>query len=293
MTEVVPVVPGEGNTISSPSSDTSENSASETSSPIRKSSKRTNPAKRWCFTLNNYTEEEVGAIGSRFKEFQWIMGYEVGESGTPHLQGYVEFPTKIRPLSLGLSKRIHWEVARCDRSVNIRYCSKAGNVVPGSTLRAPRELPVIELWGWQLKVRDIMQSEPDNRSIYWFWEPNGNVGKSALVRWAVQNLRTVICSGKASDIKYSIVKYNEKNGYYPDVVIFDIPRESLQYVSYTGLEEVKNGCFASSKYECGMVIMPYAHVIIFANEPPRMEKLSEDRWKVAEIRVTGEIEEDD
>lgn len=66
------------------------------------SPRRIAPAIRWCFTLNNYTEEEYGSMVLVFKEKckMCIIGDEKGDSGTPHLQGYVEFKTKCRPLNL-------------------------------------------------------------------------------------------------------------------------------------------------------------------------------------------------
>ena len=33
------------------------------------------------------------------------------------------------------------------------------------------------------------------------------------------------------------------------IVIWDVPRYSLDYINYAAMEEVKNGCFASTKYE--------------------------------------------
>ncbi len=60
----------------------------------------------------------------------WIVGTEIGEGGTPHLQGYVEFPTKVRPIGYkGFPKEIHWgdkdgKPARGTREENINYCSK-------------------------------------------------------------------------------------------------------------------------------------------------------------------------
>lgn len=284
MSDLVPVVPAGGNTISPANSERDDVSMSETSDMSSSRPKRANPAKKWCFTLNNYTENDVVSIGSKFKGSEWIAGFEIGESGTPHIQGYVEFSKKVRPMSLGLTSSIHWEVAKGDRASNIEYCSKERNLLEGCTLRPPRPLPVIELTGWQLMCKDRMMEEPDSRTVHWYWEPWGNFGKSSMVRWAVQNLRCVMCAGKASDMKYMIVRYHEQSGYYPDVVIFDVPRVSKDFVSYQGIEEIKNGCFASSKFECSMVVMPYPHVFVFANDEPCEEKMSSDRWNVVRLR---------
>lgn len=86
----------------------------------------------WCFTINNYTEEEYvalrGLVESDVAKYI-ILGKEVGESGTPHLQGYVQFVRKKR---LGGVKRLsgfdraHLEVARGTYQSNRDYCSKDG-----------------------------------------------------------------------------------------------------------------------------------------------------------------------
>ena len=34
-------------------------------------------------------------------------------------------------------------------------------------------------------VVDILKTEPDERTIHWFWEPKGNVGKTTLCKWLV------------------------------------------------------------------------------------------------------------
>ena len=57
----------------------------------------------------------------------------------------------------------------------------------------------------------------------------------------------------------------------------------MDYLSYTGIEEVKNGCFFSQKYESAMVVMPYPTIIVFANEEPCYGKMSQDRWRVQQI----------
>jgi hypothetical protein len=53
-----------------------------------------------CFTLNNYTSQEYEALlyNDNFKYV--IIGKEVGESGTPHLQGYGELKNQMRLKSI-------------------------------------------------------------------------------------------------------------------------------------------------------------------------------------------------
>ena len=92
--------------------------------PKRK--KQVNPSKRWCFTLNNWTENQLSAIVRECHSFCDIavIGSEVGESGTPHLQGYVEFKVKQRPLSkMQGAKGAHWEVSKGTRYDNYEYCT--------------------------------------------------------------------------------------------------------------------------------------------------------------------------
>ena len=55
--------------------------------------------KRWCLTLNNYTEIEYNYIIECFKldvSNKFIIGKEVGDSGTPHLQIYINLNKKER-----------------------------------------------------------------------------------------------------------------------------------------------------------------------------------------------------
>lgn len=87
-------------------------------------------AKHWCFTLNNYTQENVDRIIDNASSFEYVIfGKEIGDSGTPRLQGFVSFPTRVRR-SVCIEKigQAHFTVARnIDNS--IQYCKKDGDFV--------------------------------------------------------------------------------------------------------------------------------------------------------------------
>ena len=86
-------------------------------------------SRTWCFTLNNPTPEEKKYIKENdLKEFSYIIvGEEVGEQGTPHLQGYIEFENQRTFKAVKkLLPRCHIEKAKGTGKQNRDYCSKEG-----------------------------------------------------------------------------------------------------------------------------------------------------------------------
>ncbi len=80
--------------------------------------------RRWCYTVNNYTAVEE----ARFRALPCIyhvFGKETGESGTPHLQGFVTFKSSK---ALSAMKKIHpsahFEVAKHTSIAAANYCKK-------------------------------------------------------------------------------------------------------------------------------------------------------------------------
>lgn len=243
--------------------------------------KQVAPSKYWVFTWNNYPELWKDMLLACPHIGRYIFGKEVGENGTPHIQGYMEFTKRVRPKTAIGIDAIHWETRRGTSQEAIDYCAKDGDFVKSPKVFITEPIRVISsLRPWQQDIEDMVNQRPDDRSIHWYWEEAGNVGKSAMVKYLVHVHGACMGAGKAADMKYAIVNFHQKNGVWPRIVLMDIPRSNLNYVSYTGIEEIKNGCFASSKYESDTVVMNSPHVICFANEPPNRETMSADRWKV-------------
>jgi hypothetical protein len=96
-------------------------------------------ARHWCFTLNNYTEDDIQKIMSNEGEVDYlIFGKEVGASGTPHLQGFVSFRNRVRR-NTAIQKigQAHFSVAR-NLDQAIEYCKKDGDFTElGNRPRGP------------------------------------------------------------------------------------------------------------------------------------------------------------
>ena len=83
--------------------------------------------RNFCFTLNNYTNDEIGILhGSKDRFNYLIYGKEVGDSGTPHLQGYVELkqPTRLTTIKSFL-QRAHIEPRYGTAQQASEYCKKS------------------------------------------------------------------------------------------------------------------------------------------------------------------------
>lgn len=249
--------------------------------------------KRWIFTYNNYEKGDIDVIIKKFRDFRanYIFGEEIGQSGTPHLQGYIELPNKMRWTEFGLMKGIHWnnEPVKGSRQDNINYCSKDGKIHTNFIIKKERRpvedlLDETKLWAWQEELYELLKLKPDPRKILWFWDKNGGVGKSDFCKFLCSKLDATMLGGGTKDMMKGIHGYDEATGDYPNIVIGDYPRDNLDRINYGAWEQVKNGHVFCSKYESQQMIFNKPHVVIFANELPDMQAWSKDRYFIKEIK---------
>lgn len=273
----------------------------------------------YCFTVNNYDEMEHKAVIRFVSSAQfWIVGHETGKkNGTPHLQGYMRWksPKSWGNMKKNLPHGTHIEVARGTTTHNYKYCSKDCEFetnIEESDLKLKLTKQQLEIkkqkafddkvrtqlmkryegivWkDWQSEIIDVVNSEPDERTIHWYWESTGGVGKSFLCKFLVMTKICVLSSGKKGDIFHQVLSLMKPKDILnvepklPEVIIVDAPRTAIEYVNYGVLEELKNGCLYSGKYEGGQCIFPPPHVIVFANTPPKLAGMSADRWHVVNM----------
>ena len=97
--------------------------------------------RRWTFTLNNYTDIDLSNLDLIAPFCKYLLvGYEIGEKGTPHLQGYIEFenPRRFSGVKNLISDRAHIEIAHSSGPTNQKYCKKQKKTQTVKNLRLSR-----------------------------------------------------------------------------------------------------------------------------------------------------------
>lgn len=229
--------------------------------------KQISPAKRWCFTFNNYTEDDISSIVPVFRDtcVKYIFGKEVGESGTPHLQGYCEFKTKKRPMSVFGDYKIHWSKCKGNAKSNYDYCSKESDVIVCEGFpKPPTTIKRSDFYDWQEKMACILEKpcEWNDRTIYWR-AGDVNIGKTQFAKWLCVHLGAVVIGGTGKHILAQV-----QNSPAPIYIVLLSYGDEM--VSYRALEQVKDGLF-SSAFGCDnnkMEIRDAPHILIIGNELP-------------------------
>ncbi len=246
--------------------------------------------KKFCFTLNNYTEEETKnlvKIAVSVLKCKYVFGFEVGEEcGTPHIQGFLRLDKKKSWDSMVNyidNPRVSLRWCKGSDKSNIVYCTKDNNFITNyPNLKPKKALKLISnLYPWQIEIVELLKTEPDGRTIHWYHEPIGGSGKSAFCKYMfAKHGVLVIQGGKLSDIMNILFNYDCDS---LEMIIIDIPRKNGNNISYSAVECILNGMITNTKYETWTKVFNPPHLVVFSNFEPDTDNLSMDRWKITEI----------
>jgi hypothetical protein len=279
------------------------------------------PAKTWDFTLNNYTDLDIGMLNNWTEQVaSLLVSKEVGENGTPHLQGRVTFKRAYRLTGVKkLHSKCHWEITKCPQ--DSLYVIKEGSdvIINQVKKRAARE----DLTSARTAIlahncwKDVMSDaalEPVVRKYMnwckevWVTKPAPAFDLEELRPWQRELVdefavpagdRKIIwlCDEKGGMGKTVLSKYLAtrgafyfKNGKTADIayayqmettIIMDLTRSVEGHVNYEIMEALKDGIVFSGKYQsCSKIRTEAAHFCVMSNFMPDMTKLSADRWDV-------------
>lgn len=144
-------------------------------------------SKTWVFTLNNYTSQHEAIIQA------WdctliAYGREVGESGTPHLQGCVTFRRAYRLAALKkMLSAAHWEPSKTVDPLN--YCIKDGDFF----IRDERK----QKGGKSNALKDLIAYIEEGHTVNEAWRahPEAMVKHYRGIEMLVQRTKPKIASG--------------------------------------------------------------------------------------------------
>jgi len=280
--------------------------------------------RNYVFTHNNYPDTHLqDNLVCRYI----IYGKEVGESGTPHLQGFVTFENGISHRSaINKLPGCHVEVAHSPQAA-IEYCKKEGdftergippmeNKRKGETqkicweevLDAAKERRFLEippairfryhhiikeiaqdhvvkkpveahpLHPWQEDLNQLLNREPNNRTIHFVVDPIGNKGKTWFARYYCQlhDNAQYLESAKKTDLAYAVRDDIR-------VLFINCARTKTEYLDYSFLEGVKDQMVFCAKYNSHMKHLEKCHLVVMTNEMPNMLAMSADRYNIIEI----------
>lgn len=101
--------------------------------------------KHWCFTINNHDATDKDSLSALYPGActYIIFEEEVGDSGTPHIQGYIEFSAKQRITSIKkiqVFSRAHLEPRKGKPKAAADYCRKDGQATELGTISEGRSI---------------------------------------------------------------------------------------------------------------------------------------------------------
>lgn len=239
------------------------------------------------FTYNNYKDCEIAPIVDTLKKFAYKgkIQSEIGINGTPHLQGMIWCKKPHRSTEFKLPKQIHWEKLK-DEDNKVDYCAKE-DTHDGKFRTSwgfPKPLKILnekDFYDWQTQINNYIQCEPDDREIIWVWSNDGGIGKSTFCKYLIYTYNAILCSkGQYSDMMNILYNANMDE---TNLIVFDLPRNNKNKISYSALESIKNGIICNTKYETGSKLFNPPHILVFANAPPDRTAMSADRFKELEL----------
>lgn len=134
------------------------------------------------------------------------------------------------------------------------------------------------LRSWQHDLEQELLAPADDRSVLFYVDPLGGCGKTFFCRYMEDHYDSVqfVSSGASKDVAHIL---NPSKS----VFLFNVEKNGMEFLSYRILEQLKDGRVFSPKYS-STVKRWYTnvHVVVFCNELPDLNKLTNDRYVIRE-----------
>lgn len=145
--------------------------------------------------------------------------------------------------------------------------------------------PVPETWrAWQLECMRIARGRPDERTVYWFWGPDGNSGKTTMSHMLCAEFEGQVIGGQLQNVLACATEAPRRL-----YIVAAARKTKPEKFPYEAIEMLKDGIWLKGKNEVVPVVRKsMVHVFVFANCAPVLENFTMDRWKVMKIDGLGD-----
>lgn len=191
--------------------------------------------RNFVFTLNNPEPLEINPLWE-YEHLRYIIyGEEIGESGTPHLQGYVQLYKNVRLTTIKkLIPRAHMEQAKGGYDANYKYCTKDGKFIEKGTPIKQGQRTDLETIGNKIinrtPMRDIALEHPGS---YIRYHRGFKALQTALIEPRTTKPEVLVFYGKAGTGKTRLAKQLLNEGHY----VWG-PAKKTWFDGYIGQEEI-------------------------------------------------------
>jgi len=125
--------------------------------------------------------------------------------------------------------------------------------------------------------------EMDDRTIYWFYDKPGKIGKSKFAKVVEEEFPdTSFVFNEFGGIAATAQNLlnHQAQGKTCEIVIADFTRTCEDKAIYQPLESIRDGRLVASRYQGGQVLFNNFITLVTANFKPKMNAMSRDRWKI-------------
>lgn len=271
-------------------------------------------------TMVNHIKETARVLGW----LDWIFQFEKGQGGFCHFQGYCHVGTpKQRPTPWGAMMQgpmpgIHVSPSSTTGINALKnYCMKTDNTkVSGpwakdmdKLAKKLKELAIKELPEYkgedrvQLEqmtdlqkaiIEEVTTQQPDQRRVIYIWDQLGHTGKSAIADHLC--FKHDACLVNWMEQKDLLEVMREAAERRCKIYIFDLERTKPAHVNeaaiYNVIEQLKCGRLCVPKYNSKTFWFPKPHVVVFSNQQPSFQYLTQDRFFVLQTTKEDVIPKD-
>lgn len=210
---------------------------------------------------------------------KWVVGFEVGRKGYKHLQFRVRLTGGDEGFATIKQYLPDAYLQKC--ADKWQYERKSGRFLSSDDTEGARKQRFAKLMEWQERALERARTQND-REIDVYCNPSGNIGKSFFTGYlwetgiahVVQAQNTA--KGLIQDCASEFIDHGNK-----EMVVIDIPR-TWKWTDdvYVAIERIKDGLIKDTRYNSRTINIHGVEVVVFCNSPPKLDKLSADRWRI-------------